>query len=71
MTGSHRLTTAHELLQTGNIEKALQQMLPNTKAAELLAQFTSAQRELNFGKIDYKEFEKVQNRVLAAAMKLT
>ncbi len=46
-------------------------MLPNTKAAELLAQFTSAQRELNFGKIDYKEFEKVQNRVLAAAMKLT
>ena len=62
--------TPAELLRAGEIKEALQFLLPNTKAVELLAQFSSAQIEFDFGRIDHKEFEKTQNRIIAAAMKL-
>lgn len=70
VTASRRLTTAREVLQSGDIVKALQQILPDTEAVELPARFSSAQKEFDMGKIDYKEFEKVQNRIITAARKL-
>ena len=59
------------LLSTGDIEKALQVMQREwPEANELLGQLKFATKENLGGRLDFKEFEKVRNRVAAAALEL-
>ncbi len=58
------------LLEFGQIEEALRQLPTSDDVSLLLSQFTDAEREFQYGRITHKEFERVKNRVLAAAMKL-
>jgi len=59
------------LLASGNIEKALKVMQKKYPDATLyLSQFRSANHDRLGGTIDYQEFEKIQNRIIAAALEL-
>jgi len=59
------------LLASGSIEEALEAMQKNYPDATFyLAQFRSANRERLDGLLDYQEFEKIQNRIIAAALEL-
>ena len=59
------------LLAAGEIEQALEAMPGEfPEASALLGQFKSAQKENLGGRIEFQEFEKIQNRVSAAAWAL-
>lgn len=62
-----------KLFTSGEIEKALealQKKSNNPDVVNLLSQFNLAKRERLGGRIDYQEFEKNQNRIIAAALEL-
>lgn len=58
------------LLESGQIEEGLRQLPSSNETRLLLSQFNNAEKEFQFGRIKHYEFEAVQNRVVAAALKL-